>query len=193
MAITKQDIPDYAPATIELPNGRIAEVRVEDDDTMPAPWDAHDGHGPVREVRSGESPKSAGERVLHRDGYDWTLYDFAEAVKIARKDGWDAANCCGNWIKYGWGAVEHGDDCARRTETKREQAVRAVESDFERLRAWCRDEWRWIGVVVELKDADGETVEQSSVWGIESDTDYWRDVAAELVNELASGRPNYAI
>lgn len=103
--ITKSDIPDYAPATIELPNGWTAEVRVEDD-----------------------------------------------------PDG-ELSAC----------AIDHGNDgpCSSQTGP-------------------------WIGVVVTLHDADDAEVDQSSLWGIESDTDYWREVAAELV-KLAAGvvLPNY--
>jgi hypothetical protein len=56
---------------------------------------------------------------------------------------------------------------------------------LRRLQAWCNDEWRWVGVVVELERPDGWR-KDTSLWGIESDTDYWRDVARELLTDLLS-------
>lgn len=180
-AITKESIPDYAPATVALPNGWTAKVRTERDEHMGAPWEEHDGHGPVSEWRSYRDfseydKKAAGERMLCQDRSSARYYDFAEAVKIAKRDGWGCSHYDNNHKSNGVIAA-----CA-------------AEQDFERMRAWCEDEWYWIGVIVELYDASGERVDESSVWGIESDTDYWREVAAELINELAGGvvLPNFA-
>jgi hypothetical protein len=99
--ITKADIPDYAPATVQLEAGWTAEIRVEND-----------------------------------------------------PDG--ALSAC---------AVEHGADgpCASQVGP-------------------------WIGVVVIMRDDGGQDVDSNSLWGIEEDCgDYWREVAAELINELATG------
>jgi hypothetical protein len=42
-------------------------------------------------------------------------------------------------------------------------------------------------VIVTLYDAEGVEVGSDSLWGVESDGEYWREVAAEMVNELAGG------
>lgn len=173
-SITKEQIPDYAPCVVQLPQGWSAEVRTEHDSDMEAPWEEHDGHGPVSGlVRRDKRP---GERVLQAESRVAIYYDFAEAVRIAKRDGW----LCGN--------PSHSHATKDGVYVKRgELAACAVKADFQRLRAWCRGEWEWIGVLVTVRDASGEEVDSGSVWGIESDTDYWREVAAELIQELAAG------
>lgn len=153
MLLTKKDIPDYAPCTVELPDGRQARIDVIADESMGPPWEEHDGHGIVSEwTRRSKGP---GELVLASDRGSFRYYDYAESVKIARRDGWGAEG-----------------------RTAKEKAANATMQDFERLRAWCADQWQWIGVTVEIGDA------RDSLWGIESDSDYWREVAADLVNGL---------
>jgi hypothetical protein len=180
--ITRDDIPGYLPEVIELPHGWTAEVKIEHDETLRAPWDEHDGHGPIREVRysyyNNEVPKSPGERVMFRDHGYALLYDFAGAMEQAKRDGWGCPHI---------GKAE----CAHLTTG--EMRACAVDADFHRMRRFAEGQWSWIGVVVTLKDDAGEEVESDSLWGIESDTDYYRDVAAELINGLAAGviLPNY--
>lgn len=162
-AVSKDDIPDYAPATIELPDGSTASIDVIPDETMGAPWDEHDGHGIVSEwTRRGKGP---GELILafDRTSGSFRYYDYAASVRIARKDGWGAEGC-----------------------TARERAAIATMADYNRLRAWCEDRWQWIGVSVTLTKPNGETG-LDSCFGIESDGDYWREVAADMLNSL-SGR-----
>lgn len=156
---TDIEIPDYAPAAIELPNGWAATIRIDPDDSMGEPWKEHDGHGIVSEWTRRD--KRPGERVLAEDRGSYRYYDFAESVRIARRDGWGA---------------EEG-------KTLRERAALAAERDFARLKAWCNDEWGWVGVVVEIERPDGWRM-ATSLWGIESDGDYWRDVAKELLADL---------
>ena len=73
------------------------------------------------------------------------------------------------------------------------RTARAAFDDFARLRAWCNDEWHWIGVVV---TAEREELElgRASLWGIESDSGaYHAKVAAELLPEaLADARATLA-
>jgi hypothetical protein len=76
-------------------DGHRFEMRIEHDDSMGAPWEEHDGHGPVRVVRAyyglkDTGKKRPGERVLHQSGGDYWLYDWQAACRLARKDGWDA-------------------------------------------------------------------------------------------------------
>jgi hypothetical protein len=174
-AIQKSDIPHYAPAEINLPNGWRAEIKTEYDDAMGEPWREHDGHGVISEWTSRD--KRPGERILATDSRSHRYYDIAATMPEAIKDGWG----CRHTESMESFKTNSGHS------SKRAQAACAVESDFERMRAWCRDEWQWIGVVVTVFDADGEKVSDESLWGIESDGDYWREVAAELINQQIAG------
>ena len=85
------------------------------------------GHGPVSEWTT--RAKQLGERVLVEDRRGAKrYYDFAEAVRIAKRDGWDAP-------PLGEG-------------TKGQRAARAAEADFNRLRGWCNGDWEYVGIVV---------------------------------------------
>lgn len=57
----------------------------------------------------------------------------------------------------------------------------------ERHRAWLKDEWYYVGVVVTLLDIEGnETDAAQSLWAIESDSGaYLQEVAGELADECA--------
>ena len=63
-------------------------VKVEQDNDGQAPWEKSEGHGVVSEW--GTRDKRAGELVLNTDRGSKRFYDFAETMKIARRDGWDA-------------------------------------------------------------------------------------------------------
>lgn len=147
-------------------------VSVEADTDTGAPWEECDGHGPVSDwecrghYRGGKHP---GELILEITGHGvCRFYDFAKACKIALRDGWDAK-------PYNDGS-----------ETPRQQAAKAARADYERLRAWCNDEWYYVGVVVTLLDPQGEPTEISeSLWGIESDAgEYLENVAEELADGI---------
>lgn len=146
--------------------GREYRVQVERDENMGAPWDEHDGHGSVSGWTT--RAKRPGELVLAKDGDSRHYYDFAESVRIARRDGWDAPP-----YKVG---------------TKGEQAHRAALADFEHLRAWCLDEWYWVGVVV----TDTVSGESASLWGIDGEDPYCEEVAQELAGDLHAERMNKA-
>lgn len=141
-------------------------VQFPHDPDMGPPWEEHDGHGPVSEWTTRD--KKPGERVLATDGSHHRYYDFAEAVEIARRDGW-------------------GPGDRKPGETAEQATVRAVEEDYEHLRRWCADEWKWCGVVVTLCDSDGNPDEnqQEALWGIEDDeAEYLEKVARELADEI---------
>lgn len=139
--------------------GAIFKVTFPYDEAMQAPWIEHDGHGIVSEWTTRE--KAPGERVLVRDRHSYRYYDVQASLKKARKEGWDAP-------PYGEG-------------TKRQQAVRAVERDYEYLRGWCNDEWHYCGVVVKRLDRPGD----DALWGIEDNADeYLVEVAYELADEI---------
>ena len=76
---------------------------------------------------------------------------------------------------------------ARREGYSGPAAVQAVEREFDRLRGWCNDDWRYVGVIVTLLDVDGEPTDESeSLWGVDDDGDYKDVVAGELASELHS-------
>jgi hypothetical protein len=124
------------------------------------PWDNSDGHGPVSEWTRRE--KLPSERVLSSDHGSCRYYDFQEAVRIAKRDGWDAKPF--------------------NTGTKGEQAARAVEADFQHLKAWCNDEWHYAGYTVEIDGYDYD----ESLWGIESDSmdEYTKTAISDAIEWL---------
>jgi hypothetical protein len=151
-------------------------IAVVDDDDSEAPWKREDGHGPVTDWTSRD--KRPGELELNSNHGQKRFYDFQAACKTAREDGW-------NTKPYDT------------VETSRQRAARAAMADYERLREWCNDDWRYVGVCLFLLPRD-ETNDPAAIannppfgdfphaglWGIESDaTDYIADVAVELLSE----------
>lgn len=138
-------------------------AHLEHDGDHGAPWETCDFHGPVSDWT--HCAKSPGQRILVTDRDARRYYDIAEATRIARRDGWDAP------------PIGEG--------TAGQRAARAVEADFRYLKAWCDDEWYYVGVVLSVS-RNGIMLERhaASLWGIESTSgDYLTDVANELVAE----------
>lgn len=178
------------------------------DDSSEAPWEREEGHGPVSEWRRGHygerARKAPGERALCIDGHAARFYDFAEAVRIARRDGWGflpgklATRLIGpgSWEATAGKFSGYGPDSNtairdlyaqhKASMTPRAYAAGAAEADFERLRQWCNDEWTYVGIVVDLLDDEGDPMgETESLWGIESDaSEYLDEVAHELAGEI---------
>lgn len=145
----------------------IATIYTDDDSTPP--WDRSDGHGPVSEWTARK--KEPGERVLCYDRNSYRYYDFQEAVKIARRDGWRVH-------------PEHSTDQPGKV------AAEAAEADFKFLKSWCDDRWHYVGVAVTVEKNDirltGEY--EHALWGIECNlssdgNDYLTEVANELLPE----------
>lgn len=126
--------------------GREITIEWFFDQDMGPPWKENDGHGPVSEWTRRD--KKPGERVLCVDRFSKRYYDYAEAIRIARRDGWDAP-------PYNTG-------------TKGQQAVRAVEADFKYLQRWCGNRWWWCGYIVTIQGYEDQ-YPHNSLWGIESD------------------------
>lgn len=149
---------------------RQFQVRLIPDTDHGAPWDEHDGHGAVSKWTT--RPKAPGERVLVSDRQSKRYYDFQGTIPIALRDQ--------------WGAPIEG-------ETPDQQAARAVEADFQFLKDWCEDRWRYVGVVVDLLDEDGHTTGYSSsgLWGVEDNSgrEYLIEVAREQADELLAELP----
>ena len=133
-----------------------------------APWDREDGHGPVSDWTSRD--KRPGEMILGSDRRMHRFYDFAESVKIARRDGWDTK-------PYG-------------TRKPGERAHAAAMADYNYMRQWFDQQWWYCGIVVTLLDADGEPDVNASLWGIEDGlpgmSEYHEQVIGELIHECLS-------
>lgn len=143
------------------------KVEFEEDYDADAPWENSEGHGIVTDWEYRD--KRPGELILNTNRRAKRFYDFAESVKIAKRDGWNS---------------EPYDD----NETKGERAAKAVRADYEYLRAWCKDEWRYVGVVVTLLDDEGDETEVSdSLWCVETFNDYHLEAAREIADEIAHG------
>lgn len=140
------------------------ELTQEHDADHGEPWKECDGHGPVsdwRPVREGE--KRPGELVLSVDHGSARYYDFAAACKLALREGWNAP-------PYDIPG-----------ETKRQKAARAALADYKYLKAWCSDNWHYMGLIV-TASKHGIKLASASVWGIESTSgdDYFLEVANDL-------------
>lgn len=196
--------------TIEcVVDGFTVRARIVHDPDHGAPWDEEDGHGPVSDWTRRD--KRPGERILSsgmRSG-EHRFYDFAEAVKIAKRDRWgslpgDLKTACvdGVWRATAGDLSAEADDVNVAIRSLFDQykaklggpgayAVAAVEADFARLKAWCDDEWFYVGVVLSISRGGIELDDHAAaLWGIESDAgDYLTEVANELLTEaLEAGR-----
>lgn len=148
--------------TLDTQTGVRYVATIHFDGDTPPPWENEDGHGPVSDWRS-TSTKQAGERVLNRDEprARARFYHFADACRIARREQW---------------GLSPEDSAAlgsrlRRAPTRREVAAEAVRLDFERLKAWCADQWSYVGVTVRAwRGYEALTPEyEFALWGVESD------------------------
>lgn len=129
-------------------DGFTIKARTEHDDNSTPPWDRSDGHGPVSEWTNRK--KEPGERVLASNRGSFRYYDFAQAMVIAKRDGW------------GWRADEETGEVL----TKGQRAAKAVESDFNFLRSWCNDDWHYVGVILSV-EKNGVVLDNhaASLWG----------------------------
>lgn len=163
MKIELDDIPRTVNnrETVELAHGYSLILRVEHDESADPPWDNSCLHGPVSDWTTRK--KQPGERVLSADRYSKRYYDYAEAIKIAKRDGWDVE-------PFGQG-------------TKGQRAARAVEADFQFLSGWCNDEWQYLCVSVRLQRF-GSNIDEQSCCGVESYKGYWREVTLDMAQNM---------
>ena len=139
-------------------NGTDYRVEYIHDADHDAPWDNDCATGIVSEWTS--RAKRPGERVLCSNRF----YDVQGTMRKAKAEGWNTA-------PYDVPG----------------KAARAVDADFKRLRAWCNDEWHYMGVVVFPLTDDGDELrsQSQSLWGIESDCeDYIKEVTQELLEQI---------
>lgn len=184
-------------------NGRAYVAECFADSDMGAPWEECDGHGIVSEWTKRE--KAPGEFILSDDGRKKRFYDFAESVKIARRDGWGYApgkltverfKRSGR-AKYrarfagvdidGYGPDQNAAILAlykahRATMTAREYAARAAMADFEYLRKWCAGDWQYVVVGVRPFGAPDTPDSWNYLGGVESEC--WIDTAHEIAGEM---------
>lgn len=180
------DFPRYAGPgdTIECAvDGLRCVATLQHDYDADPPWENDDGHGPVTGWLTRD--KRAGELVLCEDRGSRRFYDFAEAVRMARAKGW------------GFGGKSVDDHMAGGM-TIGQVAAAAAREDYENLRAWCRDEWFYVGVAVQLFDSNDEPINDeydNALWRCDCNhpcgegNSYLTEVANDLLEDaLASVR-----
>lgn len=145
--------------------GYTIRIHCHVDTDMGEPWKEHDGHGIVSEWT--RRKKEPGELILWEDHHSFLYYDFAETMKIAKRDGWSV-----DPLKL------------EGAETVGEKAAKAVWSDYERLRAWCRGDWHWLGFTSEIEDPEGNQWESDSVWGYDDEKYMLEEARASLKCEI---------
>jgi len=101
--------------------------------------------------------KHPGERILCSDRRYHRLYDFAAAIRKGRQEGMSG-----------------------------EQAAKQAEQEYRWIKAWCNDNWHYVGVVVFPLTDDGDELKSksASLWSVEDNDDkYLREVAEELAHQ----------
>lgn len=149
----------YDTKTIEI-DGYTVTLSFHYDTDNGAPWENEDGHGPVTKWECRD--KAPHEMILSSDGRSRRFYDFQEAVSIAKRDGWGLS--ADNVVKL--------ETRLKRKATKGDICHAAAMADFEHLRAWCNNEWYYVGYTTEIATPEGETIDGDSCWGFASNDDY---------------------
>jgi hypothetical protein len=120
--------------------GRVYKVEVFADDYLGPPDQIHDGHGVVvrpQDYTSTPSEENEMREALYRPLWNNVRYDFIGSVQKAIDE---------------WGVSP-------------EKAEEAVEQDYQYLRGYYRDEWRWCYIVATLVEDESFS---NSVGGFES-------------------------
>lgn len=160
--------------------GREFEASIYFDDASNPPWIASDCHGSVRFIGDRE-PLQKGEVILCDMRRGRFVYNFGAALLKAWRDGWGLS-------------PEHSEALARRLgkkPTKAQIRAESVRQDMNYLRGYCMEDWHYIGASVRLIGPNGEPQGEQfghSVWGVESCTQYWREVADNLASEILQER-----
>lgn len=159
-------------------DGKQFRAFIEQDSDAGTPWEREDGHVPVSEwTRRDKRPS---EVIVNDDRCSYRFVCIREAHALARAQGWGLAS----------EDLQALTDKLGRMPTRREVIAHAVQLDIERMRAWCADDWCYVGVCVSLLGPDGKPVGDkyaAACWGIESDCDdYIKEVARDLAWEALS-------
>lgn len=168
---------------VDLPDGTTARATLVFDQDHEAPWDDGDGRGIVSDWRDKDT-KTPGERVLYESdrGTRVRFFDVQGTMQKAKDESWGC----------GIDAHDH--------KTKGERAACAVDQEYKYLRAWCRDDWVYVGVVLSIwEDEDTEVDDHAaSLWGIEcgyedasayKSWEYLTSVANDLLSEYLHQHP----
>jgi hypothetical protein len=159
---------------IDIPVGDLTltfKVTIERDDDIPAPWDYSDGHGPVSDWTSRD--KRPGEVILNQDRGSKLYYDWAEATRIAKRDGWGVSPTDIKAFELKYGVAP----------TRNQIVQMAVQKNFDYLKGWVDDEWHYHWVKVTLLDEEGdETDIDDSLGGIDDE-----EIAREEAMSMAKG------
>lgn len=157
---------------LNLPDGSTVEARMEYDENSFLPWEMGDCNGVVSDWRDVDS-KRPGERILcgRGRGGNSERVRFYDVPATMEKQ------------KTVWGEATPRDG-----ETQRQANARAIEEDFQYLRAFCEDRWSYCGVILKHTKSDGyEKDGIASLWGVEygdrCDDNYPTTVANELLDE----------
>lgn len=156
---------------VELGAGHTLRAKLEYDEGHEAPW---------IEYHCLAKPESLGRR--YRASYDERLvdgelsghvrmdtrhetfyYPFADALARARAEQREYAG------KIGRAEIES-------------RAISTVQSERKFFARYLREDWAYVGVVVELVNDDEDVIASESLWGIESDAD---EHLTETANDLA--------
>ena len=154
---------------------RVDHIRDYD---MDAPWENSDCHGVITDWVTRD--KKPSELLLSTSRTFKRFYDVKASIEKATREGWGLS------------------DPERLT--PKQIIAESVRQDYERLKAWCNDEWFYIGVVItEIRtDSDGFTYDgyHASLWGLESDcldTGWvYRDLIGDIEYQLNNPVPKVA-
>lgn len=204
-------------------DGFTVTATIHHDDNCDAPWEREDGHGDVSDWTRRDA-KGPGDLILNSDSGSVRLYAYAAACATARRDGWGPpmyrqgvehganglSRVSAQWFigrdlhshQSAWsddvnaGYVECHDAMRASYPSARAYAAAAARADFDRLAAWCRDEWHYVGVSVTVSRNGVQLTPDyaHALWGIESDApDYLTETATDLAGEaLAAARETLA-
>ena len=120
------------------------------------PCKEYDGNVDIYE-HSGLDYKKPSERLFRVDRTLWA-YDHAEAVRIARRDGW---------------GIEKAEGL-----TPGQIAEAAVLQNVAFQRGFLDDQWGYVGIVCKMGDAE------DSCWGFETYKDYHLEAARDMAAQL---------
>lgn len=152
--------------------GKQFRAFIESDDDATPPWDRECGHVDVSEWE--RRNKRPSEVIINEDRGSRSFVCIREAIAKATHEGWGLSD----------ESMQALSERIGRTPTKKEVIAEAVRLDVERMRAWCADQWEYVGVCVCLLDSEGSPIGDkyaAALWGIESECDdYIREVAREM-------------
>lgn len=175
--------------------GFLITAHIEADDDAQAPWNHEDGHGPVSDWTM--RPMKSGEMILHQIGPTCRYYDYAEACKIAKRDGWsfapnhieiesganglhrakalytdelnESVTMVSNWYMDVQRGFNQIYEEYKASMSAERYAEKAAKQDYKALESWCRNDWFYGGIVVTVKK-NGITLcdkYKAALWGIE--------------------------